>query len=161
MLTKNELKQLRNEIVLNSILLKDYSNSLYISEKTACSFFDSFIDYIYNEYSNGLDFNEVLEQYDNIDVLYDYYIDCCINGYDRLLKDDYIGYIFIGIGYSIVVYAISDYDITVATLENDVRGNPRITKITTNRLYYDNTGNAYFMKYGYKYYIDEIVKKDR
>ena len=40
-MTYKQFKQLRNEIVLNSLFLKDYSNSFYIKNKTVCAFFDS------------------------------------------------------------------------------------------------------------------------
>ena len=74
MLTKNQLKQLRKEIVLNSLYLKDYSNSLYIKEKTACAFFDSYIEYLYEiateDQFKSKDILDVIDRYDNIDNLY-------------------------------------------------------------------------------------------
>lgn len=79
MLTKNELKQLRNEIVLNSLFIKDYSNSLGVGEKKTCDFFSSFAEYIdskaFEKCSNGSDYYEELERLDNIDELWNYYID--------------------------------------------------------------------------------------
>lgn len=160
MLTKKQLKQLRNEIVLNSLFLKDYSNTLYISEKTACSFFDSYIENLYDIASddgfNSKDIIDIIDKYDNIDNLYNYYMDCCIDGYDPLLKDDYIAYIFIGIGYSILIYDVSDYKIKVAAMIDN-----KISKITSNSVFYDNNGDPYFKKYGYKYYLSEAIRKDR
>lgn len=72
MLSKRQLKQLRSEIVMNSVFLKDYSNSLNINEKTACNFFDGYSEYIDDE-----------NLQDNINNLYDYY---CIYDYDPLVR---------------------------------------------------------------------------
>ena len=47
MLTKNQLYNLRKQVTINSVMLKDYSNNMFISEKTACNFFDSYIEYLY------------------------------------------------------------------------------------------------------------------
>lgn len=74
MLTRLQLRQLRNEITINSLFLKDYSNTLDIDPKKVYNFFDSFLDYIFEERSNGLDFYDVLDKYDNISTLYDYYL---------------------------------------------------------------------------------------
>ena len=46
MLTKNQLKTLRNDVVLNSLFLKDYSNNLYIKNDNVCAFFDSYMEYL-------------------------------------------------------------------------------------------------------------------
>ena len=160
MLTRKQLKQLRNEIVLNSLFLKDYSNTLYISEKTVYNFFEAYIENLYDiaasDNFNSKDIIDILEKYDNIDNLYNYYIDSCIDDYDPLLKDDYIAYIFIGIDYSILIYDVSDYKIKVAAMINN-----KISKITSNNIFYDNNGDPYFKKYGYRYYLNEAIKKDR
>ena len=77
MLNKNELKQLRNEIVLNSVFLKDYKNSLGINENKVCSFFDGYMEYLcelsYNKNGNELEYNEFLKRYDTIENLWNYY----------------------------------------------------------------------------------------
>ena len=45
MLTKDQLKQLRGEIVLNSVYLSDYENSLGIKRDCVYDFFDAWLDY--------------------------------------------------------------------------------------------------------------------
>lgn len=159
MLTRKQLKQLKNEIVLNSLFLKDYSNTLYISKKTVYNFFEAYIENLYdiaeNDDFNSKDIIDIIDKYDNIDNLYNYYINSCIDGYDPLLKDDYIAYIFIGVGYSILIYDVSDYKIKVAAMIDN-----KISKITSNSIFYDNAGDPYFKKYGYKYYLKEAIRKE-
>ena len=76
MLTRKQLKQLKSEIVLNSLFLKDYSNTLYISEKTVYNFFEAYIENLYDiaasDDFNSKDIIDILEKYDNIDNLYNY-----------------------------------------------------------------------------------------
>ena len=159
MLTKNQLKQLRNEITINSVFLKDYSNSLYIKEKTAFYFFDSFMDYIDNTYNfNNMDFYELLEIHDNIDELYQYYCDSCIDGYDPLLQDDYIAYFNNLIYAGCVIYNIDDYKVVCATYYMNKYGNMIINKITRNKVYYDNDGDSYIKKCNNKYYLSNFIK---
>ena len=99
MLTYKEIKQLRKEIVLNSIYLDDYRNSLYITPKDACDFFDSVIDYYYDDINESMYdaakdgnkklYNQLKEKRDNlidnltIKQIYDYYK---YLEYDPLLK---------------------------------------------------------------------------
>lgn len=76
MLTRNELKQLRNEITLNSIFLKDYKNSFDIDIKKVYCFFDSYMEYLYSladddKYSG--DAFDVMNKYDNDINLWTYY----------------------------------------------------------------------------------------
>lgn len=44
--TTEDLRQLRNEIVLNSIYVSDYENSFGISAKSVSDFFDGYMDYL-------------------------------------------------------------------------------------------------------------------
>lgn len=162
MLTKNQLKQLRNEISLNSVFLKDYSNSFYIKEKTVCAFFESFLEYI-DELAPGMDFYDAIEKYDNIDILYNYYLDSCIDGYDPLLKDDFIAYKSDCVFFGCVIYDYDiDYDEVVLTAtynHNEKNGAMILSKMTKNKLYYDyKLEKYYFRKNKRKYYIDDFEK---
>ena len=71
-LTKRELSSLRKEIVLNSLYLGDYSNSLGIDEREAIDFFDGYVEYLLElagedgiKCNNALDLFEVFDLYDN------------------------------------------------------------------------------------------------
>lgn len=91
MLTKKQLKQLKNEIVLNSLFMKDYDNTLFIKRDRVCNFFNSFIEYIEEIYTerhghSAYSYNELFKEYDNINNLYNYY---CMFEEDPLLQDDY------------------------------------------------------------------------
>lgn len=159
MLTKNQLKQLRNEICMNSIFLKDYSNSLFIKEKTVKLFFDSFMDYIYEEYSNGLNYYDVIDAHDNIDDLYNYYI-----GFDDdpLLQDDYIAYKHLNNSDGIVIYLIDDYilypTVKTAFMNSNLFNGCFNTRITENRLYESKNNGYYFIKNHQRYYINDFMR---
>lgn len=158
MLNKKELKQLRNEITLNSVMLKDYSNSLYIKDITACSFFDSYIEYL-QELSNSDDINDILK-HDNFNNLYNYYLMLCGGGYDPLCKDDYIAYFNNSVFSGVVVYFINSYYVVAASYGllgvNNSFNNDRIT---TNRLYYSSKKDGYyFIKNHRRYYINNFIK---
>ena len=77
MLSKKELKQLRNEIVLNSVFIKDYSNSLGIDENKVCTFFDGYAEYLNELALSGknykIDYYERITKYDTIKNLWNYY----------------------------------------------------------------------------------------
>ena len=45
-LTSAELLQLRKEIILNSILVYDYTNSFGFNSWDICSFFDGYVSYL-------------------------------------------------------------------------------------------------------------------
>ena len=79
--TKETLWDLRNEIVLNSLFLDDYSNSFGIDEHKVCDFFDGYMDDITDQYmeKHGLekidtsDLSDVWDEFDNADTLWNYY----------------------------------------------------------------------------------------
>lgn len=77
MLTKNELKQLRKEIVLNSVFIKDYSNSLGIDENKVCTFFEGYAEYLNELALSSKDYKigyyERITKYDTINNLWNYY----------------------------------------------------------------------------------------
>lgn len=82
MLTYEQLKQLRGEIVLNSIFVKDYSNSLGIDPQRVCDFFEGYLEYKMICFSEDNPkatpkqkdryFDKVLQEND-IQDMYDYY----------------------------------------------------------------------------------------
>ena len=78
-LTKRDLQRLRNQIILNSLFLDDYSNTFDITEKDCCYFFDGYVDYLVeladSEKFNYSDIGDVFNKYDNIDNLYNFYLD--------------------------------------------------------------------------------------
>lgn len=83
-LTKEELWQLRQEVVVNSAFTADYTNSFGFNESDICSFFDGYYDYLC-ELANE-DYDDCLvtdglihEQYDNQDNLESWF-----NCYDDL-----------------------------------------------------------------------------
>lgn len=60
-----QLLQLREDIVLNSIFLNDYSNRFGINENECINFFDGYVDYLIEEYG---DLENALDN-DNLDNL--------------------------------------------------------------------------------------------
>lgn len=78
-LTRSQLQELRSEIVLNSLFLKDYENSLGIEPKEAYSFFDGYVDYLYelvdknDKGARAYDIFDVVMAKDNLNNLYDYF----------------------------------------------------------------------------------------
>ena len=66
-LTKEQLWKLRQEIVLNSLFLKDYNNSFGIDVKECNSFFDGYVEYLNElaEADGGVTHEDTFKQYDN------------------------------------------------------------------------------------------------
>ena len=73
-LTKEQLWELRLQIVLNSLFVHDYDNSLGIPAQEACDFFDGYAEYLWDlAEQDGLipkDFFQVADLYDSPDNLY-------------------------------------------------------------------------------------------
>ena len=74
------LWNLRNEIVLGSIFVNDYENSLGIDASDVCNFFDSYMEYlscIHYDENNGTDdtFWGYVAEHDNIVNLYNFFVD--------------------------------------------------------------------------------------
>ena len=76
-LTKDELWELRQEIVLNSLFTKDYSNSFEVPDYVCHTFFDGYVMELYllsdDDNFQSDDLFDVIEKYDNKDNLYNYY----------------------------------------------------------------------------------------
>lgn len=76
-LTKEQLWQLRQEIVLNSLFISDYENSLGIDAKECNTFFEGYVEYLWELATSELDYtgNDIMwvfEKLDNKDNLADY-----------------------------------------------------------------------------------------
>lgn len=82
MLTQKELQQLRQEIVLGSLFMTDYTNTLGISTRKTYEFFKGYEDHLIDEarYQNMLLRNRIRKhkytpyELDNIHELWCYYI---------------------------------------------------------------------------------------
>ena len=76
-LTKEQLWELRQEMELNSIYLRDYSNSFGIEEKECFTLFNGYIEYLLelNNTDNGLnqDLSDIIKLYDNAKNLYNWF----------------------------------------------------------------------------------------
>ena len=75
-LNKEQLVALRNQIKLNSCFLNDYNNDLGVDPQECCTFFDGYVEYLYEkceQYQFATDdFIEIVKQYDTPDNLYDW-----------------------------------------------------------------------------------------
>lgn len=83
-LTKEELWQLRQEVVLNSVFTAHYTNSFGFNERDVCSFFDGYYDYLWelaDEDDNDCLITDglIYDKYDNQDNLESWF-----NCYDDL-----------------------------------------------------------------------------
>lgn len=79
-LNKDDLWELRKEIVLNSLFISDYKNTFGFSANSMCSFFDGYMDYLEElakeDGKTNLTISELTDAYDNADNLFDYYWGC-------------------------------------------------------------------------------------
>ena len=157
MLTKKELKQLRNDIILSSVFVNDYNNTLFIKAKTASAFFDSYIDYLCDLASddnfNG-DIVDIMNKYDNIDNLYNYYL--CYED-DPLLKDDFIATQHINNSDGIVIYSINDYSVIASCwFLSGLYMN--YTPLKKYKLYNSVKNGFYFNFNKRRYYIKDFIR---
>lgn len=79
-LTKEQLWQLRQQIVLNSLFVNDYSNSFDIDPQECCTFFEGYMEELWQIATNELDYRGtdvlwVIEKCDNVDNLYNWWCD--------------------------------------------------------------------------------------
>ena len=74
-LTSAELSQLRKEIILNSILIYDYTNSFGFNPWDICSFFDGYVSYLEElAKEDGVESVDFLEEYDTEENLYSWFL---------------------------------------------------------------------------------------
>lgn len=79
MLTKEQLLQLRQDIILNSLYLSDYKNSLGIDKNLVCNFFDGYLEYLQEleiENNEDLPIDDFFNKYDTSENLIEYYFYC-------------------------------------------------------------------------------------
>lgn len=74
-LNQKQLMQLRKEIVLNSLFIKDYVNSFNINPKECCTFFEGYVEYLEElaEADGGVTSVDTFKRYDNDTNLYDWW----------------------------------------------------------------------------------------
>ena len=77
-MNKEQLRKLRQEIVLNSLFLNDYENSLGIDKDKVYYFFDTFVDDIYEQYveeheGEYFTIQDVFAELDNTERLWEFY----------------------------------------------------------------------------------------
>ena len=81
-MTKAKLWQLRKQVKLCSIYVDDFQNDMGIDTQDACNFFDGYAEYLgelmQNDGHQDGEFFNLLEQYDNPDNLYNWYL--CFDG---------------------------------------------------------------------------------
>ena len=81
-LTKEDLWQLRCEIVLNSLFVSDYKNTFGFDAHSVLDFFAGYIEHLeeianeFNETGSSPSVQNVIELYDTADNLFDYYWGC-------------------------------------------------------------------------------------
>ena len=76
LLTREELRDLRKEIVLNSLYTSDYENTHHILPRDAQNFFDGYVEYLYElaeENGEEPDIHDLCIKYDNADNLENWY----------------------------------------------------------------------------------------
>lgn len=76
LLTREELWDLRKEIVLNSLYTSDYENTHHILPRDAQNFFDGYVEYLYElaeENGEEPDIHDLCIKYDNADNLENWY----------------------------------------------------------------------------------------
>ena len=81
-LTKKQLWQLRQQVVVNSAFVADYRNDMGYDENSIYNFFDGYYDYMWElaeEDGAVLTHNNVMATYDNADILWSWF-----NCYDDL-----------------------------------------------------------------------------
>ena len=76
-LTKEQLWQLRQEIELDSLFIRDYENSPGIDPKECITFFDGYIEYLAElentDYGLNPDLSVIFDLYDNAENLYNWF----------------------------------------------------------------------------------------
>ncbi len=93
-MTSAELKQLRREVVINSLDVSDYRNTLNIDAEKTKRFFDRYIESLI-EYAvadgvdiSSVDMYDVIVDYDNDNALIDFYRQIAPSDNDMFLNCD-------------------------------------------------------------------------
>ena len=73
-LNKDQLWDLRTQIVLNSIFISDYEHTFEFDPDDICGFFDGYLEYIYElTGDDSRDVLDVIREFDTPDSLFEYY----------------------------------------------------------------------------------------
>ena len=77
-LGKTQLKNLRSDIILNSLFIDDYKNRYGIDPHIVCDFFDGFMSYLTElekeKYGKELEkIEDFFQEFDTFENLWDYY----------------------------------------------------------------------------------------
>jgi hypothetical protein len=86
-LTSAELWQLRNEIMLNSLYVADYTNSFGFNASDVSDFFDGYMEYIYELMNEDNAPDDRFNEYDNEWNLYDWF--CCYEDFTWVRFEGY------------------------------------------------------------------------
>ena len=86
-LTSAELWHLRNEIVLNSLFVADYTNSFGFNARDVSYFFDGYVEYIYEMMNNDKATDDQFNEYDNESNLYNWF--CCYDDFTWIRFEGY------------------------------------------------------------------------
>jgi len=155
--TRKQIKDLRKQIVLNSLFLDDYKNDLFIECDVCERFFSAYIDYLC-EIANDekMDILDIFKKYDTISNLYAFYH---VNS-EMLYQSDYIASKPVNNFDILCIYQIDSEYIYVAFLSrNDYTGYLCNEKIQKRKLY-QTSKDAYFNYYGIRYKLSDFIKKD-
>lgn len=83
-ITEKQLIELRKQIILGSLFIKDYKNTFGIDENIVCSFFDGYLDFLdevihEQEENQDISFWDAVKEYDNSENLTEWFycfVDC-------------------------------------------------------------------------------------
>ncbi len=134
-LTKDELWEIRQGIILNSMFYHDYQNEYGIKNETLYSFFESYFSYICelaDELYENSNIEIVIKEFDNKENLYSWYCN-----YDNF---DWIEYDYTNDVNDIVKLYSQKYNITNDIIMN-VLQNGKYTIDDLLDLYYDENNN--------------------
>lgn len=148
MLTKKDIYNLRKQVIINSVFIKDYENNLFIEPKNVCAFFDGAIDY-YKD-----DINDIKNI--TLKMFYNYYL--CYES-DPLLQNNYIASKTIYVFYALLILDINDDSVIVNKYFMDAY-NEKTTRPKKYKLYYNAAGDAYFILDNRREYINTFVRRD-
>lgn len=67
-----EVKRLRNQVIINSCFLEDYDNTFGVDPHEVYDYFDGYLEYLAEIAGPGADTQSILEE-DTLEHLYSYY----------------------------------------------------------------------------------------
>lgn len=159
-LSKKQFYNLRKQIILNSLFLRDYDNDMYITPRNVCAFMDGAVEYINNEYKEkhgrDIDIYKI-----KTSQLYNYYK---FLEFDPLWRDDYIAYSADGYGCAVViynfVYGIEDRAVAGSIITDDICGGAITTSPREYKIYYNSRGGAFIVINKKRYYLNNFIRRE-